>query len=45
MRKPAFTMRTRILPVTPVAGEVGNTEAATLVLLNATPLIIKYSGV
>ena len=38
MRNPAFTKRTKTLPVTPVAGEVGNNEAAALALLNATPL-------
>ena len=42
MRKPAFTRRTSTFPVPavrPVAGEVGNSEAAALVLLNATPLM------
>ena len=38
MRNPAFTKRTKTLPVTPVAGEDGNNEAAALALLNATPL-------
>ena len=38
MRRPAFTRRSKTFPVTPV-GETGKSEAAALVLLNATPLM------
>src|SRR5215469_15503949 len=41
MRRPALTIRTRIVPVPavrPEAGLVGNSEADGLVLLKATPL-------
>ena len=45
MRKPAFTKRTKTVPVvpavTPVTGEVANSEGlgvTALALLNATPL-------
>jgi hypothetical protein len=39
MRKPAFTKRTKTLPVTAVAGKVGNSEFAAMFLLKPTPLI------
>src|SRR6516162_10590808 len=42
MRRPAFTSRTRMVPVLkvrPEAGLVANSEADGLVLLNATPLM------
>src|SRR5882672_1545189 len=40
MRKPAFTKRTKTVPVTPVAGNVGNSDglrAEATVLLNPMP--------
>jgi hypothetical protein len=39
MRKPAFTKRTKIFPVTAVAGKVGNSEFATTFLLKVAPLM------
>ena len=49
MRRPAFTMRTRTVPVIPVVtgaggvpltpAEAANSEAVALVLLNASPSI------
>ena len=39
MRKPAFTMRTKTLPVTPEAGAAANRELPDFVRSKATPLM------